>query len=127
MTNDNGAVGVDPRMVTLDTIAEGAACQLFEQALARVLENIDDPNTAADAKRAITLTFTIKPDEDRRHALVAVACATKIAGIRPIGTHMFIGRHKGRLAAAEPQPQADMFPQPVAVPTVVTTVAGGAS
>src|SRR5262245_19399419 len=88
--------------LSLSGIQGGAAETLFQAALARVLANIDDPNTAAAAKRQIVLTLTFKPgEEDRRSASVTVECATKLARMRPLGTIVSLSRANGALAAVE--------------------------
>lgn len=109
-----------PRTLTLSNLADGAAEELFQQALARVLENVDDPNTDAKARRVITLSFTVTPDEDRRTGKVAVSCSTRLAGISPMRVNIHIGRHDGRVAAVEALHQEELFPQPQARPALVT-------
>lgn len=43
-------------VISLATLNKGAAIELFEQELKRVIENIADPNVEPTAKRKITLT-----------------------------------------------------------------------
>lgn len=45
----------DDDHVTLTTIKDGAAVELFDAALEEVLKNIEDPNFKAKAKRGIRL------------------------------------------------------------------------
>lgn len=111
--------GIDPKNVTLSNLADGVAEELFQAAMRRVLENLDDPNTDAKPVRRITLTLTFKTDEERRSAALDVACATKLAPMKPHGTHVFIGRHAGSLMAVEALRQEEMFPEPASKPTVV--------
>ena len=61
--------------VALDTLGSGAAVELFGVELAKALANIADVNTAAEAKREITLTVTIKPSKDRSFGTVAISGA----------------------------------------------------
>lgn len=101
--------------VTLVSLAGGAAVELFQEEFNRVLKNIDDPNTEAEAARIITLKVTIKPDEDRAVGRVTVAASSKIAGVKPAGSVIYMGRHRGTLVAVEHNPkQIEMFktPQP---------------
>lgn len=114
---------MEPNLITLQNIGNGAAEELFQAALSAALENIDDPNTDPKAKRAVTLVFTFKTDEDRRAGYVEIACGTKLAGIRPVSTRVFIGRHEGMLAAAQAPRQEEMFPQPKGKPEIVTAPA----
>lgn len=102
-----------PQVVTLMTLADGAALELFQKALKTVLENIDDPNTDAEAKRAIRLEFNFSPDDERRVGSVEVKCSTKLAGIRGAHTLIYMGRHQGELVAVEHNPkQVELFPAP---------------
>jgi hypothetical protein len=110
----------DPRLVTLAGLASGAVEELWQAALAQVLENIDDPNTDADTKRKIALTFDIEPEESRKSAKITFRCAVKTAGVRAVGTSVFIGRHEGRLAAVEALAQEELFPRPAAKPALVS-------
>lgn len=111
------------RFVTLETLADGVAGELFGQAMQRVLENVDDPNTDWKAKRTITLTFTVRADGERRQvAKVGVACATRLAGVKPMDTTVFIGRNKGVLVAREAFPNGELFPTPAARPELVEGV-----
>ena len=112
-------MSLNPQHVTLTGVMDGAAEELFQQALSRVLENIDDPNTAPKAKRSITLTLSVEVDEERRNAKLYVDCKTKLAPSRPLSTHLHIGRHEGRMAAVEAFRQEEMFPTPNSRPAAV--------
>jgi len=70
---------------TRGNLAGGAAVDLFEHELARVLANVQDPNAPATKTRTITLTVDIKPTEDRAAANVKVAAKSKLASPRPAG------------------------------------------
>lgn len=105
--------------VSLSNLSDGAAEELFALAFAQVLANIDDPNTPWKAKRAITLSFEFTTDEERRHAWVDIAYATKLAAAKPATTVLHLGRHKGELAASEAMRQEDMFPEPAGRPAAV--------
>lgn len=112
--------------VTLDTIGGGALTELFGAELARILENITDPNTDAKAKRTVTITVSFKPNRDRDIADVELKCASKLAGIMTVGTQLFMGKHQGKLIAVESDPrQSDLFDQ--ATPVAAFTAKGSAS
>jgi len=97
-------------VVTLATLADGAASELFQSELERVLRNIQDPNTDAKQKRTITLTVTFAPDEEREIGAVSVKAAAKLAGLKGAKTHVYFGRHQGQLVATEYNPkQAGLF------------------
>jgi hypothetical protein len=110
-----------PDVVTLATIGDGAAGELFQAELDRILKNIADPNTDPKAKREITLKVTVAPDESREMAAVLIKCTSKLAGLKGHQTAVFFGRSAGQLVAVESNPkQKGLFDegtgiQPVAI------------
>lgn len=110
---------MDPKTITLNDLGDGAAEELFQAALSQVLANIDDPNTEAKARRSISLTFSFGVEEDRRAGKIGISCSTKLAGVRPASATVFLGRHKGKLAAVAGPSQSEMFPSPIGVPVAV--------
>jgi hypothetical protein len=52
-------------MMTLDNLGQGAAKEIFDGALKKVIENIKDVNTDWKPQRSISLVVTFKPDEER--------------------------------------------------------------
>lgn len=98
--------------VTLNTIGGGALLELFQAELARVLQNIADPNTDPKQKRQIAITVTLKPGRDRDVADVELKCGSKLAGIMTVDSKLFIGKAKGQLIAVENDPrQSNLFDQ----------------
>lgn len=91
--------------VTLETIGGGALSELFAAELARILGNIADPNTDPEAKRAITIVATFKPNRDRDLANVELSCTSKLSGIVSVSTRLFVGKHQGKLIAVESDPR----------------------
>src|SRR5262245_66521770 len=113
------------RKLTLDGFKDGAAVQLFDSALEKVLDSIDDPNTPTKAKRRITMTFDFATDEERRLGRVLLSVDTKTPGARSIETGIFLGRDKGVLVAVESPRQDEMFPDPERKPRVGDPAKGG--
>lgn len=113
------------KKITLSTIAKGAAEELFEVALAKVLENLTDPNTDFKKPRRITLTFDVWTDEQRREGDVEIQCTTKLQAVKGVSVGIYIGKHEGVLTAIEGPGQDDLFTQPEGRPRAV--VAGGQS
>lgn len=108
--------------VTLDNIGGGALAELFGAELARILQNIADPNTDARAGRAITITVKFKPTATRDSAEVDLVCSSKLAGITTVQTQLFMGRQGGKLVAVENDPrQSGLFDE--AKPQLVAGVA----
>lgn len=92
-------------VVTLETLAKGAAVERFEAALREVLENIADPNTKAEAVRTITVTCAIRPDKHRRTAAVSVNAVPKLAPNEPVATSIYLARRAGVPLATEFDPE----------------------
>lgn len=110
--------------VTLDTIGGGALAELFRVELSRVLANIDDPNTDAGAKRAISIDVVFSPTGERNSAAVSISCTSKLSGIKRVATQVFMGRRDGKLIAVESDPrQSTLFDPPMQRAT--GTAAGG--
>lgn len=110
---------IHPNAITLSTIANGAAEELFATEVLRVLDNVVDLNTDHKQARTITLTVTIVPNELRDEADIAVKCVSKLAGLKKLSSHVYVARHRGQLVAVEHNPkQAGLFednPKPTLV------------
>ena len=91
----------EERFISLETLGQGAAVELFSEELQKVLDNVLDPNTKATAVRSVTLKFIVKPDEDRTFASTALECTAKLAPTRPVGVPIYIGKHAGLAVATE--------------------------
>jgi hypothetical protein len=109
----------EPRKLTLADIADGAAEELFAAALAKVLENIEDPNTDSAAARRIDLRFTFSADEDRRVGDVVITTSTKLAIAKGVRVGVYFGKHDGARTAVEAPKQEEMFTSPAGRPRVV--------
>lgn len=99
-------------VVSLKTLNQGAAVDLFDVELRKVLADIADPNTSARTKREINLKVVFMPDEDRGMAMVGIDCKSKIAGRRGSATRIFFGIMDGQAVAVEANPnQGRLFDQ----------------
>ncbi len=100
--------------VTLVNLGDGAAVEMFGYELVRVLRNIRDPNTDAEAVREIKLTVAIKPDQQREMGKYSIKVSSKLAACQPHGSQLFIGEtESGRFVACEANPlQMDLFKDP---------------
>jgi hypothetical protein len=110
--------------VSLEQLAEGAAGELFEREMQRVLGNILDPNTDWKKRREITLKFIIAANEDRESAILAVDANSKIAPARPHVQPIFLGRRNGRMVAVS-RIQHALFPEDPAVTPMPARANGG--
>lgn len=93
-------------MVTLDNLGGGAAAEMFQDSLKKVIANIVDPNTKPDAVRSITLQMKIKPNKNQRDmCVVELSVNEKLATVLPFETAIFVGMQQGEAAATEYAPQ----------------------
>jgi len=77
--------------INLDTFAGGALQEKFDDAIGKILKNMQDPNTPWKVKRAITIEIGFSQNEDRDDAQVDVSVKTKVAPTSPVGTRIAIG------------------------------------
>jgi hypothetical protein len=88
-----------------------------------------DPSTEATAKRIIRLELMLKPKDDRIQLDTEFTCTSKLAGIIPVGSRIFIGKDsEGSLVPLADDPrQMNIFsaPEPIKVPSVLTFKASG--
>ena len=72
----------------------------------KVIQNIPDPNTKATAKRKITLTIELTPDDERRTIGVSVTAKSTLAATNPVATALYVTSDgNGELVVAEMVPQ----------------------
>lgn len=91
--------------VSLANLGRGGAIEQFDHGFNRVLANILDLNTRADATREVTMKVKITPDENREAADVEVEVKTKLAGNRAIKTQIFVGKAGAAPVAFESNPK----------------------
>ena len=88
--------------IDLSNLANGAVAERFNMELQKVLENIADPNTEAKKARKLTLTLTIKADDQRDIAAVAIETKSTIVPAKGVETKFVIDKDgKGRIVGAE--------------------------
>lgn len=95
--------------VSLENLGAGAALELFEVELQKVLDNISDENTKPTAPREVSLKIRIKPDEDRAAADVSIQAGSKLAPVRPYSTQIVFGIDHGQNVAREHNPKQLRF------------------
>jgi hypothetical protein len=69
--------------VELGNINCGAIDELFAESWSRLLKNIADVNTKADAVRTVQITIKVKPSDDRAKAVTLVQVTEKLASLKP--------------------------------------------
>lgn len=90
----------DLTALTLENVCGGAAPEAFEEEVRHIIENVLDVNTRADAKRALTITFTFLPSEERDDVKIVMETKTKLAPFKTAGGVAFIGRDRRGKAVA---------------------------
>ena len=81
---------MERQMRKLDELMDGAVTERFNVERDRVMKNIYDPNTDPEAKRQITITITIEPNESRDVGRYKVEVKSKIAPMAPITQVCFL-------------------------------------
>lgn len=72
-------------------MARGAFQERVDYEMGRVVDNILDLNTKATAKRKITLTIELTPDDERQTISVAVQAKATLAPTNPVATALCDG------------------------------------
>lgn len=91
--------------LTLESVAGGAAVELFDREFRKVLDNILDPNTDPTAARSVKIEIKIKPTEDRESGTVSVVVGSKLATAKPVAAQIFMGMHNGKPTAVMYDPR----------------------
>ena len=88
------------------SMAHGAFEERVDYEMDKVIQNILDPNTKATAKRKITLTIELTPDDERRTIGVQVTAKSTLAATNPVATALYVPSDgNGELVVAEMVPQ----------------------
>ena len=88
--------------ISLADLAEGAVEERFNQELSRVLANIADPNTDPKKARKVTVTVTLKADENRDIVSTTIDAKSTVAPAIAISTKFVLGQDsKGRVVGQE--------------------------
>lgn len=69
------------------SMARGAFEERVDYEMDKVIQNILDPNTKATAKRKITLTIELTPDDERRTIGVSVTAKSTLAAKKNIADY----------------------------------------
>jgi len=88
-------------------MARGGFLEQVDYEIAKVIDNILDPNTKATGKRKITVTLELVPDDSRRQ--IAVSFVTKLALVpaNPLTTSLYVigDNDTGEMCVVENVPQ----------------------
>lgn len=112
--------------VTLASIGNGAAMELFDRELKRVIANIGDVNTSSSAARGINIKVTIKPDNDRNIGFATLEVTSKLSGVKPVSSTLYFGKKDGQLVAVQSNfAQPSIFDEAKSTIRTITLVGGG--
>lgn len=75
--------------ISLQEIAGGALQEKADQAFAKVMENMQDPNTPWKNKRKINICLSFGQNEDRTDCTCDIAVDTKLAAVKPVSTKFY--------------------------------------
>lgn len=81
------------KLLNLEDIAGGALQEKANEAMQKVLDNMQDPNTPWKNKRQITIKLSFSQNEDRDDTAVELSVDTKLAPVSPVVTRMAIGKN----------------------------------
>lgn len=96
--------------ITITNICGGSVEDIFQREWRAVMANVVDINTPPDAKRKITLEFTISPFGDRSGAIVTFACKSKTMPVEEVTGQIFLYHEGASLVAVPHDPkQARLF------------------
>ena len=71
-------------------MARGAIMERADYEVTKAIENILDANTSATAKRKITITLELKPDDKRQNISVSVTAKSALVPTNPVVTSLYI-------------------------------------
>lgn len=85
----------------------GAILERVDYEMGKIIDNIMDPNTKATAKRKVTVTLEIVPDDDRTGITVHTVAKSTLAPTNPIMTALYVtgDRSTGEVQVVEMVPQ----------------------
>jgi hypothetical protein len=92
---------MDARELDLLTICKGAVPEIFAHEMAKVINNIADPNTSATKPRKVTMEFTFMPFPDRSGASVALNCKATLGALDASGVtgSIYLAKRDGKYTA----------------------------
>ena len=71
-------------------MAQGGFLEQVDHEMAKVIDNIVDPNTKATGKRKITVTMELTPDDSRQKITVSFTTKLALVTTNPLTTSLYI-------------------------------------
>jgi hypothetical protein len=97
------------KALTMSTVNNGAAEELFQRELAEVMRNVDDCNTAPKEPRKITMEFIFTPNETRELGVLEVSAKSKLAPYKAAGSTFILQNNGKQLCPWEPDVHQPAF------------------
>jgi hypothetical protein len=80
--------------ITLSNLYAGGLEEIFNKTVSDVIANIQDPNTEPQAVREINIKIAFKPNANRDAVTYSAEVKSKLVGIAPVGSTLFIHDNK---------------------------------
>jgi len=71
------------KKISIASLDGGAVIERADYQLQRAIEDIQDPNTAAETVREVVIKLRLKPSVDRTDAIVSIQTSAKLAAMKP--------------------------------------------
>lgn len=85
----------------LSVIGEGGLQEKVDNELAKVFENILDPNTDTKTARKLSITLIMKPDDSRQTVATVMEVKSTLAPQTGVATTVLVGAQNGKVYANE--------------------------
>lgn len=80
----------DSRMKSVLEMCRGAFMERADYEMSRAISNILDENTDPCAKRKITITLELKPDDTRQNIALNCTAKSALAPTKPVTTFLYV-------------------------------------
>lgn len=87
--------------INIESLKNGAVAERFNDAIARIIENVMDKNTDHKVIRKVVISLTMKPNEDRELVDTKIDVKTTLAPPKVLQTMIAIGRSGENVGASE--------------------------
>ena len=71
-------------------MARGGFMEVTDLEMTKAIDNILDVNTSATAKRKITVSIELRPDDSRQNVAVSFAVKSALAPTNPVTTNLWV-------------------------------------
>jgi hypothetical protein len=90
------------REASILQLARGAIMERADYEIAKIIDNILDPNTRAAAKRKLSLQIEFIPDDNRQTISVSATAKSTLCPTNPVATALYVtGDDLGEVHAVE--------------------------